>query len=38
MMSYSCPRPEWADDDPCPIDTGEVDDCKECEWYKDEDQ
>lgn len=38
MMSYSCPRPEWADDDPCPIDTGEVDDCKACEWYKDEDQ
>lgn len=38
MMSYSCPRPEWADDDPCPIVTAEMDDCKECPWYKDENQ
>lgn len=38
MMSYICPKPEWADDGPCPIDTGEMDDCTEFPWYKDEDQ
>ena len=32
-----CDRPEWADDEDCPIDTGELDDCTEdCPYYAEE--
>lgn len=31
-MKYGCGKPEWADEEPCPIDTGELEDCEECVW------
>ena len=31
-MRYCCMKPEWAEDDPCPIDTEEYEDCAECVW------
>ncbi len=31
-MRYCCMKPEWADNEPCPIDTGEYQDCAECTW------
>lgn len=34
MSKYSCGRPEWADNEECPIETGEVKDCAECYWRK----
>lgn len=33
MKSY-CGKPEWADEEPCPIDTGELEDCAECTWHR----
>lgn len=29
-MSDNCGRPEWALEEDCPIDTGEVDNCEDC--------
>ena len=29
-MQYTCAKPEWEDNEPCPIDTGELEDCAEC--------
>lgn len=29
-----CGKPEWADEEPCPLDTEELDDCRECIWWK----
>ncbi len=37
IMKYRCDKPEWTDNDPCPIDTEEYDDCSECEWAREED-
>ncbi len=34
MAKYSCGRPEWADEEDCPFETGEVKDCAECYWGK----
>lgn len=31
-MKYDCGRPEWADGESCPIDTGELEDCADCFW------
>ena len=25
-------KPEWADNEPCPLDTGELENCAECVW------
>lgn len=33
MMRGYCGKPEWADEEPCPLDTGEYDDCVECSWF-----
>lgn len=32
-MNSACYKPEWADNELCPIDTGEIDDCKDCYWF-----
>ena len=29
-MKYVCMKPEWADNEPCPIDTGEYEPCASC--------
>ena len=34
MPKYSCGRPEWAENEECPFETGEVQDCAECYWGK----
>ena len=31
-MKYDCMKPEWADNEPCPLDTGELENCAECVW------
>ena len=31
-MKYYCMKPEWADNEPCPIDTEELENCAECAW------
>ena len=31
-MRYYCMRPEWVDDEPCPIGTEEIENCAECAW------
>lgn len=31
-MKYDCGKPEWADNQPCPLDTGEVEECEDCTW------
>ncbi len=35
MKNGYCGRPEWADEDGCPMDNPaeEMEDCSECEWY-----
>jgi hypothetical protein len=34
VKKYDCDKPEWADKEPCPLDTGEFEDCSECEWAR----
>lgn len=36
-MKYECGKPEWAENEPCPIDTGELEDCAECYWARERD-
>lgn len=31
-MKYDCGKPEWAEMEPCPLETGELEDCAECAW------
>jgi len=31
-VKYECTKPEWAENDPCPIDTGELEECAGCVW------
>ena len=33
MRGY-CTKPEWAEIEPCPIDTEELEECDECAWYE----
>lgn len=33
MRGY-CTKPEWAEIEPCPINTGELEECDECAWYE----
>lgn len=33
-MKYDCMKPEWADKEPCPLDTGELENCAECVWER----
>ena len=33
-MKYECGKPEWAENEPCPIDTGELEDCAGCYWAR----
>lgn len=35
-MKYDCGKPEWADGEPCHIDTGELEDCAECVWAREQ--
>lgn len=37
-MSYICGRPEWADDEDCPLDTGEAENCEDCRWGVEEEE
>lgn len=36
MSHYTCAKPEWSENWPCPIDTGELDACAECVWAKED--
>ena len=36
MAKYSCGRPDWADEEDCPFETGEAYNCAECYWGKEE--
>lgn len=36
-MKHDCGKPEWADGEPCPIDTGELEDCADCYWALEQD-
>lgn len=29
-----CSRPEWADEQPCPLDAEKLEDCQDCEWWR----
>ena len=29
-MKYECGKPEWAENEDCPIETGELEDCEGC--------
>lgn len=31
-MKYVCGKPEWTVLEPCPLNTGELEDCAECVW------
>lgn len=33
-MKYDCMKPEWTDKEPCPLDTGELENCAECVWAR----
>ncbi len=33
-MKGICAKPEWADNEPCPLDTGELEECDGCSWFK----
>ena len=30
MTKWTCGMPEWAEEEDCPIDTGEIEECAEC--------
>lgn len=32
MTRWTCGKPEWADEEPCPLETEEVESCAECSW------
>lgn len=32
MDKYSCGKPDWAAEEDCPMDTGELERCEECPW------
>ncbi len=36
QMRYRCNKPEWADNEPCPIGTGEFKGCEGCIWAEEE--
>jgi hypothetical protein len=38
MSQWICQRPEWAEDETCPLDTGEYESCAECCYGYDADQ
>lgn len=33
MKGY-CAKPEWAENEACPLETGELEKCKECYWFR----
>ncbi len=33
-MKYDCGKPEWAENEPCPMDTGKLEDCADCVWAR----
>lgn len=35
-MKHDCGKPEWADSEPCPINTGELEDCADCIWAREQ--
>ena len=37
-MKYDCGKPEWAEMEPCPLDTGELEDCAECTWAREREE
>lgn len=32
MTKWTCGMPELAEEEDCPIDTGEIEECEECFW------
>ena len=37
-MKYECGKPEWVDNEPCPIDTGELEECEGCAWAREKEE
>lgn len=37
-MKYECGKPEWADNEPCPIDTEELEECEGCAWAREKEE
>lgn len=37
-MKYDCVKPEWAEMEPCPLETGELEDCAECTWAREREE
>ena len=33
-MKCECEKPDYAVDEDCPLDTGEIDHCEDCAWSK----
>jgi hypothetical protein len=33
-MKYECGKPEWAENEDCPIETGELEDCEGCYYAR----
>ena len=38
MTRWTCGKPEWAEDDFCPLETEEVESCDECPWGVEEEE
>lgn len=36
MSKYRCGRPEWADNEECPIEIGEAENCADCYWGREQ--
>lgn len=38
LMKYDCGKPEWAEMEPCPLETGELEECAECTWAREREE
>lgn len=32
MTRWTCGKPEWTEEEPCPLEAEEVESCAECSW------
>lgn len=37
-MKYDCGKPEWAEEELCPLDTGELEECEGCVWSREREE
>lgn len=37
-MKYDCGKPKWAEMEPCPLETGELEECAECTWAREREE